>query len=318
MKILPFSILSAFTLLAAGCELVGDMGFTTTATLNPEAIQISEVQRLGADNIARWSNAETVIAGTVSEIFPGIAAMSYPPILHVKINLKGLEVLTGSVDAPEKIPFIWRGDTLPFAVGDQVILTGASEGFTDASKIDSTDLSVARKLLTQTAPGWTITADGKLKSPWANPANRAVSPITSPALVLTAKQIIPPNAKPFENPYGDGEFKLILTNTGTETVTIEPLRQLNNQILWDESVVAVSGNIPFVFDVPMPSGTTPVSLKPGESVSGSINTLLLRDLNWPNGGSRVHFLFAIGQAKSQGFFYYYSKTHDPLRQSIQK
>jgi hypothetical protein len=50
-------------------------------------------------------------------------------------------------------------------------------------------------------------------------------------------------------------------------------------------------------------------------VSTTVNALKLDGVAWPRGGSRVEFLFAVGDRGATHSFYYMSRHHDKLRQA---
>jgi hypothetical protein len=95
--------------------------------------------------------------------------------------------------------------------------------------------------------GWTLEG-GRAVSLWAPLAIRWTGPAPDktpvcaktgrPALPaedpidITVSQIIPPSVDPCRNPYGDGRFKVTVTNRGDRPVTVPALLADGKNILW--------------------------------------------------------------------------------------
>ena len=60
------------------------------------------------------------------------------------------------------------------------------------------------------------------------------------------------------------------------------------------------------------SGVKQVEFAAGEEKAFEIDTLKIKTIEWPNGGSRVYFKFVLGGLIAENFFYFYSATHDKL------
>jgi hypothetical protein len=108
-------------------------------------------------------------------------------------------------------------------------------------------------------------------------------------------------------------------NTGDNPVKVPALLTDGKTVFWADSViVTTTGGAKLLGAAGRATGTLPVELKAGESVSGVIDTLTLPDVNWPRGGQRVYFDFCLGEKSANNFFYYYSTVHDPMREEAVK
>ena len=122
------------------------------------------------------------------------------------------------------------------------------------------------------------------------------------------------------NPDGDGEYRLTVANAGDEPVVIPALRKLGGKVLWNESVVILCQGA--TYPAPEAKGlsvvTSPVTLKPGQKLSGIINPLALEGPEWPKGGYRISFQICLGERSSTQSFYYMSRHHDGIRAKLKK
>jgi hypothetical protein len=144
--------------------------------------------------------------------------------------------------------------------------------------------------------------------------------MAGPDIEFTAEQVPAKEPKKFQNDmYGDGQFKLTVKNTGAGPVEVPALLTDGKTVFWADSVVVIVQNEPKLLGAAgRASGAKPVALKPGGSVTGVIDTLTVPNISWPNGGSRVHFDFALGEKTASNFFYYFSKLHDGMRHEAVK
>jgi len=120
----------------------------------------------------------------------------------------------------------------------------------------------------------------------------------------------------FANPDGDGLFKLTVTNTSDETVQIPALLRDPNtkEILWEESVYVITNTGNHFFPgFGHARETEATELGPKESVSAVLDTLTLKDMQWPQGGWRLQLTFCLGEKASDGSFYYIDSHHDAIR-----
>lgn len=275
-----------------------------------------EEVELCPQEVSEWTLSESVISGKIIKIIPGISTMSLPPIRHYTLELDDPINLYGTVSIVKTVKFMYRGDEIPVSEGERVILWGDMQNnvmvYTGVTPADESVVFKVAETLPSLAPGWTL-QNGKPVGPWKTMLNRPTTVKMPECVAFNVEQVPPKNFKEYQNSYGDGMFKVSLTNTSREIQTIDPVRVIDGKILWEQAIVAVIDKAAHVFSAAMPAGTKPLTLKPGETVTGEINTLTLKNIDWPRGGSRVYFVFAIGQAMKSNFFYYYSSLHDPMR-----
>ena len=132
---------------------------------------------------------------------------------------------------------------------------------------------------------------------------------------------VPPKKQlKYGNPDGDGEFTLTVKNATKETVKVPGLLTDGKNILWDECLIIICNGKTYTHpDAKGVSGAVkPVTLKPGQSVSGRVHTFKLDGPKWPRGGYRLSFTFCLGEQSVSKSFYYLSRHHDPIRAALQK
>ena len=198
--------------------------------------------------------------------------------------------------------------------------------------------------------GWSR-EDGKLVSPWAalggvkwaadvkadavcsktgRPALRAGAGIQLTTDKVPAKQVFtPPMGKAAKgvllNPDGDGDIKLTVTNTGKQEVQVPALLTDGKRIDWAGSVVVLRGGtqaeVPgYEWKPRVARGASaskdlkPVSLKPGESVTGVVNVLRLHgELPIVKTASQlIKFRICLGELSSTEIFVYTNAHHDKI------
>jgi hypothetical protein len=240
------------------------------------------------------------------------------------------------------------GDKLVLAVSTTKTTGGVMHVIDGLYNGDDDTIKLARQAVSLPV-GWSINDEGKPVSPWASfgekyPAELFTSAILDkmkrptcaetdrPALALpegialTVEQVIPEDAKQYVNSYGDGKFKITLKNTTEKKLSIPALLAVENDskmMLLDESLVVLHQGKPVFrpqknwFSTVMQimrlsSAPKPVEIEPGKTFSFEFNTLELQGIDWPRGGSRVQFTFALGGQAQTNFFYYFSRHHDKL------
>ena len=122
------------------------------------------------------------------------------------------------------------------------------------------------------------------------------------------------------NPDGDGLYKLTVTNTSSQPRDVAALLTDGKKILWNESIVILcqkKAQPPALCAKRIPKTVKPVTLEPGQSVSGEVNAFGIKGIEWPRGGYRVEFLFCLGEKSVKQSFYYMSKHHDKIRDKAQ-
>jgi hypothetical protein len=131
---------------------------------------------------------------------------------------------------------------------------------------------------------------------------------------LTSEQVIPPNPVPNTNPFGDGKFRITVTNTTDRPLPVNALLTDGKTIAWEESLLVLSDDTPLVLPVENKlKEAKPVQLGPKESVSTVVDVLPLKGARWPGCSCRVYFQFCLGEKATMNFFYHCWEYHDQLR-----
>jgi hypothetical protein len=290
-------------------------------------------------NVA-WNRLEAVALVSLHDMQQGPTAQSMPPIYNTRLTLTIERVLRGDLsDTQVKAVHLWRNER-PFAFKKgQRYLVGLqrSRGGMQAVKVEpATDEAIAvAETACRLLPGWSISC-GELNSPWASlgkgawtatlPAGTERGPqacaVTErpalpagAALQWSAKPVPPKKEIQWVNPDGDGEYELTLTNPTDKPVVVPALLTQGGKTLWEESVVILCGEGTYAAPGAkvVKGEVTPLTLQPGESVTGSLNILALKGPPWPEGGSRVEFIFCLGEKTHPASFYYMARHHDALR-----
>jgi len=176
---------------------------------------------------------------------------------------------------------------------------------------------------------------GKIRSPWADlparwPANlkegakHFCADSGRPALgfgsgaTFEVKKVPPEAEIKWTNPDGDGDYEVTVANPTDHPLAIPALRRVGSKVLWRESVVILCQDK--TYPAPGAKGlsvkTLPLTLSPGQKVSGIINPLALQGPNWPKGGYRISFQICLGEKSSTQSFYYMSRHHDAIRAKL--
>jgi hypothetical protein len=284
---------------------------------------------------ARLNQAELVFTGKVTKVDRGAVGYTDPPLFSDDLRFRPEAVLRGP--RPDNLTFI-RNISQPEEphhpmdvtylvtadhVGDHWVigLIGPAE---------ENIVAMARQAVALPL-GWSLEA-GRAVSPgaalgenaWPRGAVAESGPVCSrssrPALragdgiELTAEQVLPAQTHPFRNPFGDGRFRITVTNRGTGPATVGALLTDGKAVLWEDSLLVMIGSTTYLLPgAGKARAVRPAVLKPGESVSTVIDTLPLKGVDWPRGGWRVYFRFCLGEKSALNFFYYRSDHHDPLR-----
>jgi hypothetical protein len=299
------------------------------------------------DLVGAVSRAELVFVGAPTAVQPGPTAMSYPPIHSMRVVFDQVEVLKGA--KPGNLTMNYRvveGRGLMPVAGTKYLVVASSapgvQGLTISLLAEATEGQVSQaKSAAALLVGWSMDEKGRVVSPWAALGARAwpkdvadprlKSDVTcstcsrpalraGPGLVLSVEQVPPKNPQKFRNDYGDGQFKVTLTNPLDKPVDVPALLTDGKQVFWADSLVVIEGATPHLLPGAgaLTRDVTPVHLDAGQSVSTVIDTLPLNGIRWPRGGSRVHFQFALGDLSASNFFYYFSDLHDRMRDAAIK
>jgi len=298
----------------------------------------------GGVDLKPFGQADLVFLGVVesSKLSP-IVARSYPPIYTVVITFSKVEMLRG--DKPDTLSFTRRQrahqPTL-YAKGTK-LLVAVNRAPHDpkqlmfAAALAATDANLAAvKRTAALPPGWTY-QKGKPVSPWAalgknawpagsklkadivcSKTGRPALP-TNRGITLKVDQVIPKNVHEWRNPYGDGKFRVTVTNTNKIEADVPALITDGAKVAWADSLVILCRGKTYVLPTAGQLKTAKATtLAAGGSVSTVVDLLPIQGIQWPRGGSRVHFTFCLGDRSYPNFFYYFSRLHDPLRDAAIK
>ncbi len=280
--------------------------------------------------------APLVFVATLSEVVEGPVGLSSPPVRSYRLGFeKADKPLRGTL--PESLQFSYsiRAEIPPaFTVGQRYLVAARlGQGQQAIEILPATGETLKSVQAELSLPiGW-ILKSGKPFSPWAMRGDAAwpkeselqaeatCAGTGRPALfagegiTIEVEQVPPKNLKQFQNPFGDGQFKITVTNTTNAARTVPALLKDGDTIRWHDSLVIMCHNSPYWLPSEGPlKNPQPVALGPGESVSTTIDTLRLSDgVAWPRGGSRILFTFALGEVAADNFFYYFSSLHDRMR-----
>ncbi|MFO0864451.1 MAG: hypothetical protein U0744_07345 [Gemmataceae bacterium] len=285
------------------------------------------------------ASAEVIFVGKVTSSKAGPVGLSDPPLRSFSLQFEVVDSLRGT--KPEGIlGYQVRQRAEPtFAAGsDWIVAARKVETRWQITYLAPADkASIERtKAIAALPVGWRLD-DGKAGSPWASVANyewdgprpqakSSVCRVTGrPALLagtgieIVVRQIPPANPQKFRNDYGDGKFEIAVTNVGEKVAEVPALLMGEKGISWPDSIVViVQGESRVLRGAGQTKGLKPATLKSGETVVGIVNTLTLDGVNWPRGGSRVYFDFALGEKTATNFFYYFSNLHDSMREEALK
>ena len=242
-----------FSLVIACCYLLSTMVSLQAAELPPTL-----------------KGAPLVFIATLKEVQEGPVARSFPPIYTFRLTFeKADKPLRGTL--PEKLgPFHFshRGEAPPaMKIGERYMVAAKnSEGAAIVALVPATDETVEQAKSALSLPiGW-ANDGGEVVSPWASrgadwwPADAQLKAdfqcATSgrPALLagdgieVKVEQVPPKNLQEFKNPFGDGQFKVTVTNTGKMGLTVPALIKDGDDIRWHDSLVIMCQNKPYVAD----------------------------------------------------------------------
>jgi len=287
--------------------------------------------------------ASIVFTATLDKVIAGPVAQSYPPIYSHQLKFTIKEVFRGELSQGEAITGNHQSHQhKPPQFPEQKLCLVTASHVRGSINIDfikeaTDDLLQKANIAAKTPLGWTI-KKGKLISPWASLENGIwpktywgclevlrCSETERPALMVgkgikfTVQPVPPEKSIKWTNPDGDGLYELAVKNTTKETLNVPALLTAGDRILWSESIVILCQNN--AHPVPgfkaVPATVKPLTLKPGQSASGKINVFGLRNIEWPRGGYRIDFLFALGEKSVKQSFYYMSRHHEKIREEAE-
>ena len=295
-------------------------------------------------DLQAFAHADLVFVGRVasSRLGPAVGR-SNPPVYTVIITFDQVRMLRGARPADLTFSHQVRTRRPPSYARGAQLLVGVSRYAHDPSRFrlagvaEPTEANVAivRRMLTLPV-GWSFEQD-KPVSPWAAlgkeawPAGAKLTAtvvcsktgrpalLTNTGVVLKVEQVIPKDAHRFRNPYGDGKFRVTVTNTSKAAADVPALLTDGGRIAWADSLLVLNRRKAYLLggagSLKDPRQTR---LKAGQGVSTVVDVLPIRGIPWPRGGSRVLFTFALGDLTARNFFYYFSRHHDRLRQAALK
>lgn len=313
------------------------------STLFAASAQAADSPKISPQALERWGNAETIFVGNLGGVRAGPVGRSNPPLYTHQLTFEVDSVLRGTLKKGGTVVgyHVVRQQMRPvFPEGKNCIVAVrySRKRYQVVTVVESTPAALKEVKLANSLPlGWRI-EHNKLVSPWKALGARAwpraatgkagfVCAATGrPALlagrgVTFAVEKVPPKKQlKYGNPDGDGEFTLTVKNETRNTVAVPALLTDGKRILWEESLVILCQDK--VYTHPDARGVStpvkPVTLKPGQSVSGRVHTFKLKGPKWPRGGYRLNFTFCIGEKSVSQSFYYLSRHHDPIRAAVQK
>lgn len=304
------------------------------------AIWISAAVAQDEPGTPQWNEAEVVFIGQVNEVKAGPVGMSFPPVHTHTLRIKVSEVLRGDVKANEQVTCSHSArQELPpeFSLEKPSIVAAMrSRGSLVIRRIEVADeTNTAEAKAGCNLPlGWRVDR-GRPISPWAELGKRAWNGdagdaktvcsksgrpalAAGPEVVLEVEHVTPVREVQWSNPDGDGEYKVTVSNPTKKPLLVPALLTDGKEILWANSLVILCQGraYPCPDFKPDAGPLKPVTLQPGESVSGVVNALKLEGPQWPRGGYRIMFQFCLGEKSVSKSFYYMSRHHDPIRNRL--
>lgn len=291
----------------------------------------------------KWNEAEYVFTGKLDSVDAGPVGRSFPPMYTHTLHFTVERVLRGPLKPGAKVDgsHVARQHNRPlFPVGKVcLVVSKKSRGRLVIQIVEeSSEEKLAEVAMACALPmGWKV-EQGKPVSPWASLGKKAWSATTDeksnivcsktsrPALmagsgVTFQVEPVPPAKKlKWTNPDGDGEYKITITNSTDKSITVPALLSQGGKTLWKESLAIICQNK--VYPCPGSQGVAgevhATKLKPGESISTTVNAFGLKGPEWPRGGYRIEFRFCLGEMSQTKSFYYMSRHHDKLREAVSK
>ena len=289
------------------------------------------------------NQADVAFTGKVARMVLGPATRSLPPHYSITLQFQAVLAIRGTVaaDATFQYTTFRPRDIEP---GKSVLVAAVVQapagGAPGALRVTHLELPTPARvdvaaLAARTPVGWRFEA-GRPVSPFAALGDRAW-PKDAPAgaklrcartgrpalpagpdVTLKVERIPAEEPIPHVNPYGDGKFRITVTNTAKTEVRCPALltvrRDGEPKILWADSLVLLCRGKPYV--LPGAGAVTkdvqPARLAAGQSVSTVVDVLAVPGIPWVAGGARMVFRFAIGEKSAEDFFYYLSRHHGKL------
>jgi RNA polymerase sigma factor (sigma-70 family) len=297
---------------------------------------------LKGDILGKWGGAEVLFVAKLDGVVAGPVGLSQPPVYTHTLNFTVEKSLRSPFNKGDKVTGtnVIRQEKEPtFPAGECVVALKKVKNDWRVVAVDLATPELVRQveLIAGVPVGWSMEKDALL-SPWAvlgknawPTSEKGKGPLVCretgrPALLVgqgiafTVEAVPPAVSVQYANPDGDGEYKITVKNTTDKPKLVAALLSDGKKILWEECLVILCQGktymAPGAQGVKEPAKAT--VLKPGESVSTVVNILKLVGPDWPRGGYRIEFQFALGEKSSTESFYYLSRHHDPLREKLSK
>jgi hypothetical protein len=270
--------------------------------------------------LAAFTSAETVFVGKPTKVTKGPVGLSNPPVHTFKFEFGKGSLLRGTIPGNREFNYSIRVAGAPGFDTDSTYIVGINgTGVVAIVPGDKDDIERVKKL---TSP-WAAVGDKAWPKDGPFFIGERCAKTGRPALLCgnsvewKVEQVPAKNPMKFRNDmFGDGTFKVTLTNTTKGPATVAALlTDGKGGILWADCVLVKTGGKTQA----LPGGgkvtkdSTQLVLKAGESVTAELTVLPLPDVEWPRGGQRVYFDFLLGEKSANNFFYYFSAVHDPMR-----
>ena len=298
--------------------------------------------------------------GTITDVLPGISTRSMPPINHYKLRFQHIRSLRGSVSAQE-FSYHQRGGGFTHrhrnsddseASSSEEHVKEPTAGVTylaclsDDQHINTLvelDQNTVEQLVQSSKMplGWNRQDNGRYESAWQHSHAKHIkwheNPcfaqhekcaktgrpllITSDEISVSCEPVHAAQTKEYQNPDGDGVFKLTVTNNSNRPIEIPALLRdrRSKKVLWEESVFVITdaGNH-FFPGHGQARDVEATLLEPHESISTKLDTLTLHGLSWPQGGWRLNLRFCLGDQATEGNYYYFTDHHESIRKKAEK
>jgi hypothetical protein len=302
----------------------------------------ADVTKLKPEAFQKWGQSETVVTARLTRVIPGPVGLSEPPLYTHRLQFRIDRVLRGPLKKGEELAATHsirqkQRPTFPEGKDCLVSLSRARNSWRVSSVQAAGAEEIAQAEQACLVPlGWSMKG-ARLLSPWATlgkgawPADAKLTGAARCAVtgrpgllvgpdVEFAVAVVPPKvAIKFQNPDGDGEYRVTVKNRSNRAVPVPALLSDGKQILWADSLVILCQGK--VYPIPGAKGVKgpveSVVLKPGQEVSTTVNALRLQGPEWPRGGYRIEFIFCLGDRAVTQSFYYFSRHHDPIRAKLQ-
>jgi hypothetical protein len=289
-----------------------------------------------------WNSLEMVFTGDLDGVQRGPVGMSFPPMYTAQLTFTVKQVIRGNLKVGDKITLAHaaRQEQPPAYPERASCLVGAQTGDRNTLTLVRVEKAEPKMVEAVTAQcrlplGWTMAGQQAL-SPWAGLAgiwpkaagNLGAALICAksgrPALLcgdaveFSVKPMTPKKEIQWTNPDGDGDYLITVSNKTDKPLLVPALLTDGKEILWANSLLILCQDK--AYSVPgCRTGLAKlesVTLKPGQSVTGTINPLALTGPAWPQGGYRISFQFCLGEKSVTHSFYYMARHHDKIRNAL--